>query len=196
MKQLLSFVIKEFHHVFRDRKTLLMLFGLPIAQIILFGFALTNEIKNAKIIVVDYAKDAASRQIIDKIEASKYFDVENSLSSHEEIEAAFKEGKIKMAIVFPLNFYEDLSRTNKAQLQVIADASDINTATTLTNYISSIVMDYQNSLTRGIKPFSNPDRSTYALQSTIERRTYIHPRYDGDDYVADLCYDDSHFHRS
>ncbi|MBK9523828.1 MAG: ABC transporter permease [Bacteroidetes bacterium] len=152
MKQLLSFVIKEFHHVFRDRKTLLMLFGLPIAQIILFGFALTNEIKNAKIIVVDYAKDAASRQIIDKIEASKYFDVEKSLSSHEEIEAAFKEGKIKMAIVFPLNFYEDLSRTNKAQLQVIADASDINTATTLTNYISSIVMDYQNSLTRGIKP--------------------------------------------
>jgi ABC-2 type transport system permease protein len=57
MKQLLSFVKKEFFHVFRDRKTLLMLFGLPIAQIILFGFALTNEIKNAKIIIADYAKD-------------------------------------------------------------------------------------------------------------------------------------------
>ena len=151
MKQLLSFVKKEFFHVFRDRKTLLMLFGLPIAQIILFGFALTNEIKNAKIIVVDYAKDLKSHEIIDKLEASKYFDVEKSLVSQREIEESFKEGKIKMAVIFPLNFSADLARTNKASIQVIADASDINTATTLTNYISAIVTDYQSQLNKGSK---------------------------------------------
>lgn len=126
-----------------------MLFGLPIAQIILFGFALTNEIKNAKIVVVDYAKDAASRKIIDKIEASKYFDINKSLSGHTEIEEAFREGKIKMAVIFPENFSSELARTNKTQLQVIADASDINTATTLTNYISSIVVDYQKEQMKG-----------------------------------------------
>lgn len=126
-----------------------MLFGLPIAQIILFGFALTNEIKNAKIVVVDYAKDAASRKIIDKIEASKYFDINKSLSAHTEIEEAFREGKIKMAVIFPENFSSELARTNKTQLQVIADASDINTATTLTNYISSIVADYQKEQMKG-----------------------------------------------
>ena len=123
-----------------------MLFGLPIVQIILFGFALTNEIKNAKIVVADYSKDFSSRRITDKIEASRYFDVEKNLLSHEEIELAFKEGKIKMAVVFPENFGNDLLHLNKAQIQVIADASDINTATTLTNYVSSIVADYQAQL--------------------------------------------------
>lgn len=136
--------------MFRDRKTLLMLFGLPIAQIILFGFALTNEIKNAKIIVVDYSKDVATKQIIDKIEASKYFDVEKSLMSHEQIEEAFRSGKIKMAIVFPENFNNDLLHLNKAQIQVIADASDINTATTLTNYVSTIIVDYQGQLLQNV----------------------------------------------
>lgn len=153
--QLWTFVKKEFHHVFRDRKTLLMLFGLPIAQIVLFGFALTNEIKNAKIVVADYSKDAVTKQIIDKIEASRYFDIEKSLMSHTQIEAAFKEGKIKMAIIFPENFSKDLQHVNKAQIQVIADASDLNTATTLTNYVSSIVMDYQ---AQSVKNTSMPYR--------------------------------------
>lgn len=143
MKQFFTFVRKEFYHVFRDRKTLLLLFGLPITQIILFGFALTNEIKNAKIVVADYAKDVASQQIINKIEASKYFDIDRSLMSHEQLEAAFREGKIKMAVVFPENFNEDLVHLNKAQIQVIADAADINTATTLTGYVTNIINDYQ-----------------------------------------------------
>ena len=123
-----------------------MLFGLPIAQIVLFGFALTNEIKNAKIVVIDYFKDITTKQITDKIEASKYFDIEKSLMTHSEVEDKFKEGKIKLAIVFPKNFNNDLFHLNKAQIQIIADASDINTANTLTNYISAIVMDYQRGL--------------------------------------------------
>jgi ABC-2 type transport system permease protein len=152
MKQLISFICKEFYHVFRDRKTLLMLFGLPIAQIVLFGFALTNEIKNAKIVVADYSKDAMTRQLIDEIESSRYFDVERSLMSQGEIEAAFREGKIKIAVVFPPNFSSDLAHTNQAQIQVIADASDLNTATTLTSYISAIVLDYQSKLQAGSSP--------------------------------------------
>ncbi len=146
MKQFLTFVKKEFYHVFRDSKTMLMLFGLPIAQILLFGFALTNEIKNSKIIVCDYSKDNSSRQLIDKIEASKYFEIEKSILSHDQIEAAFKEGKIKLAVIFPSNFENDLLHQNKAQIQIIADASDPNLASTLTNYLSIIVMDYNKEL--------------------------------------------------
>src|SRR5258706_11029443 len=99
MKQFLTFIQKEFYHVFRDRKTLLILFGLPIVQIVLFGFALTNEIKNSGIVVLDYARDAASQQIINKLEASHYFDIERSLLSPTQIEESFKAGKIKMAII-------------------------------------------------------------------------------------------------
>src|SRR3954466_5282409 len=108
MKQLLSFVKKEFYQVFRDRKTLLMLFGLPIIQIVLFGFALTNEIKNANIAILDNANDIASQQIINKIEGSKFFNVQKILTAPSQIDEAFKSGKIKLAIVFPANFNSDL----------------------------------------------------------------------------------------
>lgn len=146
MKQFIAFVRKEFYHVFRDRKTLLMLFGLPIVQIVLFGFALTNEIKDSKIVVCDYAKDDASQQIINKIEANSNFEIEKSILSHQQIEAAFKEGKIKLAVIFPANFNNDLKHLNTAQVQVIADASDPNTANTLTNYITNIISTYQQQL--------------------------------------------------
>jgi len=143
MKQLLAFIRKEFAHVFRDRKTLLMLFGLPVAQIVLFGFALSNEIKNVKIVVVDHAKDVASQEITQKIAASRYFQLQQTFDNAPQIEQSFKEGKIKAAVVFPVNFYTELTHLNKAQVQIIADASDPNTATTVTNYLSSIIYDYQ-----------------------------------------------------
>ncbi len=146
MKQLLIFIRKEFLHVFRDKKTLLMLFGLPIAQIVLFGFALSNEIKDSKIVVVDYAKDEVSAQIIQKIASSKYFNLEENLQSAQQLEAAFKKGLIKMAVVFPANFSKDLQHTGNATIQLIADASDPNTATTITNYATQIINDYNTQL--------------------------------------------------
>jgi ABC-2 type transport system permease protein len=146
MKQFFTFVKKEFLHVLRDRKTLFILFGMPVVQILIFGFALTNEVKNSNIVIVDYAKDVASQNIITKIEASRYFQIERSLSGRKELEAAFKSGTIKLAIVFPEGFSNDLLHQNKAQIQVIADASDPNTATTLTNYVTAIINDYQAEL--------------------------------------------------
>ncbi|MEJ7767385.1 MAG: ABC transporter permease [Chitinophagaceae bacterium] len=143
MKQFFTFVRKEFYHVFRDPKTLLILFGLPISLIVLFGFALTNEIKNSKIVICDYSKDAATQRIINKLEVSKHFEIEKSLLNYREIEAAFKTGKVKLAVVFPANFHESLLHVNSAQIQVIADASDPNTGSTLTNYLNSIVNEYQ-----------------------------------------------------
>lgn len=146
MKQFLSFVRKEFYHVFRDPKTLLMLFGLPITLIVLFGFALTNEIKNTKIVISDYANDVASHRIIEKLEHNSNFEIERTLISHEQLEQAFQEGNVKLAIVFPINFNEELLHLNRAQVQIIADASDPNTASTLTNYATNIIMDYQREL--------------------------------------------------
>lgn len=149
MKQFLAFVRKEFYHVFRDKKTLLLLFGLPVAQIVLFGFALTNEIKNSEVVICDYANDEASHRIIDQIEASGNFSIRKSIMSHRDIETAFKAGNTKLAIIFPANFNHDLLHLNKGQVQIIADASDPNTASTLTNFATTIIMDYQNELLQG-----------------------------------------------
>ncbi|MCG8310048.1 MAG: ABC transporter permease [Cytophagales bacterium] len=146
MKQLLIFVQKEFKHVFRDKKTLLLLFGLPIAQIVLFGFALTNEIKDANLLIIDHSKDETTLQITEKFRASSSFSLRESVMNTSEMEDAFKRGSIKLALIFPSQFEQDLIHEGRAPIQLIADATDPNTATMLINYASSIIRDYQQSI--------------------------------------------------
>lgn len=151
MKQFISFVKKEFYHIFRDKRTMFILLGMPIVQIVIFGFALTNEVKNSKIAILDHARDIATTSLTQEIEASRYFEIERNLYSNGEIEEAFRQGKIKMAIVFPAGFNEDLLHFNTAQVQLVADATDPNVANTLTNYATSIIMDYQDKITANRK---------------------------------------------
>lgn len=170
MKQFLSFVRKEFYHVFRDRKTLLLLFGMPVVQVMLFGFALSNEIKNTRIVVCDYSRDKATQRITTQLAAGNNFIIERSLLSQREIEKAFKEGRIKLAVIFPANFENDLAHLNTAQVQIIADASDPNTATALTSYATNIVMDYQKELLR---------ENTIPWQIETEIRMLYNPALEG-----------------
>lgn len=146
MKQLFNFIKKEFHHIFRDYRSMLVLLGLPIVQLLIFGFAITSETRNTNIAILDNAKDEVTQQIISKFENSDYFDIETTLKSNKEIEDEFKSGKIKLAVVFQEDFQNELFHSNKAQIQLIADASDPNQATTLVNYASSIIQDFQNDL--------------------------------------------------
>ncbi len=150
MKQFAIFVKKEFAHVLRDRKTLLILFGMPVMQILIFGFALTNEVKNSAIVVVDYAQDEASQQLISRIEASRYFEVNKAAIDHHQIEESFKQGNVKLALIFPQNFEADLMHQNKTQVQIITDATDPNTANTLTNYMTAIIQDYQADINQNV----------------------------------------------
>ena len=146
MKQLLAFIRKEFYHVFRDKRTLLILFALPVVQIVLFGYALSNEVKNIGITILDNAHDNNSEQIVDRIKTSSYFLVREPVSNYADIEDRFKEGSIKCALLFPSNFGEELSHYGRAQVQVITDGSDPNTATILVNYLRTIIGNYQQQL--------------------------------------------------
>lgn len=146
MQQFLSFVRKEFYHILRDRRTLFILFGMPIAQIMLFGFALTNEVKNSKIAILDPSRDNLSMHITERLEASRYFDLATSPRTMQEVDAAFKKGQIRLAVIFPQNFQQQVLHGNTATIQLIADASDPNTATTLVNYANAIIQDEQFAL--------------------------------------------------
>lgn len=143
MKQLSVFIRKEFFHVFRDRKTLLLLFGMPLAQVLLFGFLLTNEIRNAKVLICDYAKDDASQRIIEKLKASRNFDVVQQKPSNAAIQEAFRKGSISLAIVLPQHLAYDLGHNHSAGVQIIADASDPNKASTLSSYATNTISAYQ-----------------------------------------------------
>src|SRR5919206_3980457 len=143
MKQFLSFVRKEFYHILRDKRTMFILLVMPIVEIIIFGFALTNEVKNSKIAILDQSNDAATQQLISEISASKYFDLTATLHSPDEVDETFKRNNAKIILVLPSTFGDDLKHFNSAQVQLIADASDPNTATTLINYASVIIKNFQ-----------------------------------------------------
>ncbi len=142
MNQLLGFIKKEFTHIFRDTRTMVILFGIPIIQLMLFGYVITTEIKDARIAILDHSNDNVTREIKNKILSSGYFLLEANLLQENEIDPIFKKGDVKQVIVFERNFAQRLEREGKANIQVIADASDPNTAQMLYNYTNGIVQDY------------------------------------------------------
>jgi ABC-2 type transport system permease protein len=142
MKTFAAFVIKEFKHIFRDYRTLMVLFGMPVAQVLLFGNVISTEIKNAKIAVLDHSQSEASHQLTAKLFSSGYFINAIPVYSMHDVEEGFKNGEIKMAIVFPTTFNRDVLAAN-ANIQIIADASEPNTAVTLVNYAKAIVQNSQ-----------------------------------------------------
>jgi ABC-2 type transport system permease protein len=152
MKRFIGFIKKEFYHIFRDRRSLFILFGMPIAQILLFGFAITNEINNVDIAILDHSKDATTEEIINKISASKYFTVKQILTHEAEIATAFKSGKIKAVLNFEKDFSKNLVKEQRATLQIITDATDPNTANSITNYINAMLQGYQQEIQADIVP--------------------------------------------
>jgi len=138
MKQFIAFVRKEFFHIFRDRRTMLILLGMPVVQIILFGFAITTEVKNARIAVLDPSNDVVTRRIIDRLDASEYFSVTTYLHSPQEVEEHFRGGNIDLAVVFSEQFANHVYNGD-ARVQIVSDATDPNTARTQSGYAASII---------------------------------------------------------
>jgi ABC-2 type transport system permease protein len=146
MKQLLSFIRKEFYHILRDKTTMMILLLMPIIQIILFGFALTTEVKDTQVAVLVPTNDEASSRIIDKLNASAYFDVVARIHTTDEIQPVFRDAKAKLVVVFEDHFGEKLRHNGTAHIQLLADATDPNAATSFTFYASNIINSYQQEL--------------------------------------------------
>lgn len=146
MRQYGVFIRKEFQHIFRDPRSLLILFALPIAQILIFGFALTNEIKNSKIAVLDLAQDEASHKLVQRLDASRYFEITEEVQSPDDIESELLADHIRMGVVIPAGFHDALAYEHSAQIELITDATNPNTATTMSVYAGAIIRDFQQEL--------------------------------------------------
>ena len=142
MKRFWGFVKKEFFHIFRDYRTLLILFGMPAIQLMLFGYVITNEIKDARIAIFDPSKDVVTRKISDKILSSGYFLLDRNLNNVTEIEEVFRQGEVKLILIYESDFAGKLEKYGKAKIQIIGDASDPNTANMLVNYAGGIINNY------------------------------------------------------
>lgn len=139
MRQFISFVRKEFRHIFRDRRTMLILLGMPIVQILLFGFAITTEVKNTRVAVLDLSRDVSTRLIKERIDASRYFDICEELTDGSQIDKVFREGDAGLVIVFSDNFASRLRHDGEAAVQLISDGTDPNQASMITAYATGIL---------------------------------------------------------
>jgi ABC-2 type transport system permease protein len=142
MKQLKSFIIKEFYHIFRDVRTMLILFGIPVTQLLIFGTVIKNEISNVPIAIYDQSKDDVTAQISAKLLSSGYFLLDENLESTTDIDKIFRKGHVKQVVIFETNFGEKLGREGIAGVQLIADASDPNMARLVTSYTAGIINDH------------------------------------------------------
>ena len=142
MNRFLAFLRKEFYHIFRDPRTLIILFGIPIAQLMLFGYVMTNEVRNVKIAIVDHSKDDLSKRLSQKILSSGFFQLAAIPSSEKDYESLFRSGTVKEVIVFEPDFALNLMKTGKGGIQVIADASEPNAAQLIVNYTTAITNNF------------------------------------------------------
>ena len=142
MKQFIVFVTKEFRHMFRDKRTMLILLVMPIVMIILFGFAITTEVKNSRVAVLDYSKDEATAQIVEHIAQNRYFSIVRNLDNETEIERVFLENEADMIVVFSSDFASEMKKSGRAKVQLLTDGSEPNQASVRTGYMQQLLTSY------------------------------------------------------
>jgi ABC-2 type transport system permease protein len=142
MKRFISFLIKEFKHIFRDTRTMMFLFGIPAALLLLFGFVIKNEITNVYVAVWDQSQDELSTKITEKVFSSGFFLRAENVYSTQEANAVLRGGKVRLVIAYEQNFSEKFHKEKQARIQLIADAADANSANLIVQYVSAIISDY------------------------------------------------------
>lgn len=135
MKSFLGFFTKETLHIFRDKRTLLILFGLPLIQLLLFGFALRNDLKDIDLAVLDLARTEESRQIQQRVFANGYFVLSEELESEQGIERTFQTARSKAVLVIRNNGH-------RLEFQTVSDATDPNTAQMISGYVQAVLMEH------------------------------------------------------
>ena len=136
MKQFISFVIKEGKHILRDKRTMLILFGMPLVLMLIFGFAITTDVKNVRTVVVTSSMDHLTQQAVDRLAASEYFTITQVVATPREAERVIRSQKADMAIVFGPDF-----ASKRSGVQFIVDGADPNMAQQWTNYATGVMLN-------------------------------------------------------
>lgn len=171
-----ALVKKEFRQIRRDARTLYLIFLFPVFLLILFGYALSLDVKNVKIAIKNNDNSAETRDFIAMMQSSGYFKISGYIQTDKEINKWLDEKLAQCVIVFPPNFTEDMRAGRNVKLQFLVDGVDGNTATVIMNYVTSATRFYNNKITQeflertGLKSFTpidpqplfwyNPDLNT------------------------------------
>jgi len=162
MKQLTSFIVKETKHIVRDKRTMLILFGMPIIMMLLFGYAITNDIKNVRTVIVMSNAGYAAQQAADRLSASENFTITKVVATPSEAQKAIKDQKADLAIVFRKDY--DSSRL---AMQFIVDGSDPNMAQQWTNYARAVITNQDGGIVNTRLLYNPQMKSAYNFVPAI-----------------------------
>ena len=162
MKQFISFIIKEAKHIVRDKRTMLILFGMPIIMMLLFGYAVRNDVRNVRTVIVMSNTDYVTQQAVDRLSASEYFTITQVVATPAEAEQAIRDQKVDLAIVFGKDY-----ASGHSSLQFIVDGADPNMAQQWTQYANAVITNPNNGLVN-TKLLYNPQmKSAYNFVPAI-----------------------------
>lgn len=151
MKQFKSFIIKEARHILRDKRTMLILFGMPVVMMLLFGFAISTDVRNVRTAVVLSHVDHQTHKMVERLGANEYFDILYKVDNSAAAEQLIRHQKADVAIVFDRN----------NAIQVITDGADPNMAQVYANYATMILQSSNTSVMTQKLLFNPQMRSCY-----------------------------------
>ena len=150
-KLILAVIKKEFLHIQKDPQALFIVLIWPVIMLIFFGYAITMEMRNVDLIIADYANSTHSRNIIQKFRANNFFKVSQKTINQSDVDQIFQTRQAKSILIIPANFNKNLNRNSLAQLQLIIDASDPNSALTIQNYLNTMLTNYNFEINPNLK---------------------------------------------
>ncbi len=162
MKQLLNFVIKETKHIVRDKRTMLILFGMPIAMMLIFGFAISTDVKDVRTVVVTSQMDHTTRAMVDRLSVSEYFTLTATASTPKEAEQMIRDQRADLAIIFGQDY-----ASKKSGLQLMVDGSDPNMAQQWTTYATGVLTNMQGGMVNTKMLYNPRMKSAYNFVPAI-----------------------------
>ena len=162
MKQFISFVIKETRHILRDKRTMLILFGMPVVMMLIFGFAITTDVKNVRTVVVTSQMDLQTQRVVERISQSEYFTITRTVNTPKDAELLIRNQKADMAIVFAPDF-----ASKHRGIQIIVDGADPNMAQQWTNYATNVITNMPGGVVNAKLLYNPQMRSAYNFVPAI-----------------------------
>ena len=139
MKQYVSFIGKEFLHIIRDRRSMLILLAVPVVLLLLFGYAVSTEVKNVRVAVLDSSHDVLTRKACDRLAANPYMSLDYCVTCIDDVYSLFRQGKVDVAVVFGNGFAADLVHKGTAEVQLLVDGTEPNQATIRLQYVMQVL---------------------------------------------------------
>ena len=162
MRQFMSFVIKEARHIVRDKRTMLILFGMPTVMMLLFGFAISTDVRNVRTVVVTSQMDHLTQAAVERLSASEYFTITATVATPRDAERMIRHQEADMAVVFGKDF-----AAKKSGVQLIVDGADPNMAQQWATYAQQVVANPSSSVVNSKMLYNPQMRSAYNFVPAI-----------------------------